>query len=127
MIHREAISITASNQDGTVTTSTHVTETEVEPTWVYDVEHRRCRKHKHRTANAHARCLYRYAEWVAGEGRWATLAGCGVLTIVLHRTKEEALAALAAIDTYGCGHRCPVVKAWARHRLVLLGDPGRHD
>ena len=99
---------------------THTVATAVEPVREYRVEYRRCRKHDHRSDAAEARCLWRHAEWVTGAGRWATLAGCGVLTIALHRTKADALASLALIDQLGCGHRCPPNPRNKAHRLVLL-------
>jgi len=50
-----------------------------------------------------------------GDGRWATLAWCGALTVHLHPTKPQALDALAEIDHTGCGHAC-----WADHDLIDL-------
>ena len=121
MIHRQTYAFTVTDPaTGQDRTHTHTVATEVEPLREYPVEFRRCRRHRHRTDAAEASCLWRYAEWVAGRGRWATLAGCGVLTVVLHATKAEALASLAFIDTYGCGHRCPNRVDRKRHRLVHL-------
>ena len=105
-----------------VTIATHTVRAEVEPTREYVTEYRACRKHRHRTDAAEAECIWKYAEWVAGRGRWATLAGCGVLTIVLHQSKDAALASLAAIDQWGCGHRCPAKPEWKRHRLVYMPE-----
>lgn len=123
MIHRQTFTLTSRDCDtGLPVTHSQTIETEVEPQREYVVEFRSCRKHRHRTDAAEAKCIWRYAEWVAGRGRWATLAGCGVLTVVLHPTKAEALASLAAIDTYGCGHRCPGRLDLKRHRLVYLTE-----
>ena len=123
MIHRQTFALTTRDRaTGLPVTTTHTIATEVEEQRTYDVEFRGCRKHRHRTDAAEAACIWRYAEWVAGSGRWATLAGCGVLTVVLHRTKADALASLAAIDTYGCGHRCPASVDLKRHRLVYLTE-----
>ena len=123
MIHRQTFTLTTRDRGtGLPVTASHTIATEVEPLRDYEVEFRGCRKHRHRTDAAEAECLFRYAEWVAGRGRWATLAGCGVLTIILHRTKAEALASLAAIDQWGCGHRCPSNLGLKRHRLVYLTE-----
>lgn len=118
--YRQTFIIASINSDGTTTEHRHHLDTEVEPSG-HVIEYRRCRKHRHRSRNAEARCLFRYAAWVSGEGRWATLAGCGVLTIILHNSEDQARLALGFIDAYGCGHRCPVGKPWQRHRLVFLG------
>ena len=120
-LYRQTFTIGSISSDGTRTELRHHIDTEVEPSG-HVIEYRRCRKHRHRTRNAEARCLYRYAAWVSGEGRWATLAGCGVLTIILHNTEDQARLALGFIDAYGCGHRCRVGKLRQRHRLVYLDD-----
>lgn len=119
--YRQTFVIASINSDGTTTEHRHHIDTEVESSG-HVIEYRRCRKHRHRTRNAEARCLYRYAAWVSGEGRWATLAGCGVLTIKLHRTENEARLALGFLHAYGCGHRCAKKSRWQRHRLVYLGE-----
>lgn len=123
MIHRQTFAIATRDRDtGELVTHQHHIDTEVEAQREYRVEFRGCRKHRHRTDAAEAKCIWKYAEWVTGRGRWATLAGCGVLTVALHPTKAAALASLAAIDTYGCGHRCPSSVEWKRHRLVYLTE-----
>lgn len=124
MIHEEHFGIEVIDPaTGQRVRHVHTIATEVEPQREYEVQFRGCRRHRHRTDAAEAKCIWRYAEWIAGSGRWATLAGCGVLTVVLHESKAKALASLAAIDTYGCGHRCPVNVEWKRHRLVYLTKP----
>lgn len=55
---------------------------------------------------ARARAWWPKAEWVIGKGRWATLAYCDVLTVMLHATEEDAEKALKFIGRIGCGHRC---------------------
>ena len=121
MIHETTYRLaTTDPTTGARITHTHTVTTAVEPVREYVTEYRRCRKHHHRSDAAEARCLWKHAEWIAGRGRWATLAGCDVLTIVLHQSKDAALASLAAIDQWGCGHRCPPNPRHKAHRLVLL-------
>ena len=121
MIHHQSFTITTTDRaTGQPVTTTSTITTEVEPLRAYEVEYRACRKHHHRSDAAEARCLWKFAEWVVGSGRWATLAGCGCLTVVLHQSKADALASLAFIDNYGCGHRCPNNVQLKRHRLVYL-------
>ena len=59
------------------------------------------------------------ALWVEGQGRYATLAHCGGLTVELHRTQAEAQQALDVINATGCGHRCS-----RNHELVVLPEEG---
>jgi hypothetical protein len=65
-----------------------------------------CAVHRHRSYRTLAKCIWPQAYWVAGEGPWASLAHCNVLTIELHRTRATAEAAKRAIDGTGCGGRC---------------------
>jgi hypothetical protein len=60
----------------------------------------------HRTYNTLARCAWKRAEWVDGEGPYALLADCRVLTVTLHPTYESAAKAKARIDGSGCGSSC---------------------
>ncbi len=62
-----------------------------------------------------ARCRWRRAVWVAGEGRYASVSLCGhsvgrgrmvYTTVELHPTRESAERAKAIIDRLGCGGRC---------------------
>ena len=63
------------------------------------------------------------AEWIDGDGRYATLAWCpsgefggrDSLTVRLHPTRREADDALAFIAQFGCGAACR-----GRHELVDL-------
>lgn len=61
---------------------------------------------KHRTFAAIAKCLFPRAEWIKGEGQYAVLAHCNVLTVWLFPTQAEAQDAKAAIDRTACGSRC---------------------
>ena len=63
------------------------------------------------------------ADWINGDGRYATLARCPSggsgghdrLTVQLHVTPEQANEALAFIAQFGCGGACR-----GRHELVDL-------
>ena len=57
----------------------------------------------------------------AGDGRWATIAWCGPLTVHLHETRELAERALRGI-VHGCGHGCT-----GDHELVDLAEPEAID
>ena len=46
------------------------------------------------------------AAWITGNGPWASLAACGVLTVILYPTREQAETARAFIDQTGCGGGC---------------------
>jgi hypothetical protein len=72
----------------------------------------------HRTYRTLAKCIWRRAEWIAGDGPYATLAHCRVLTVELHTTEAAARQALARIDEWGCGGRC-----YRDHDLVRLVRP----
>jgi len=72
---------------------------------------------EHRTLRALAKCMWPRAVWVAGEGRYATLAHCDVLTVQLHQTREAAESALGMIDRTGCGGGCH-----RHHELIRLGQ-----
>jgi len=55
--------------------------------------------------------------WIDGDGPWALLAHCRVLSVSLHRTKEGAEKAMASIDHTGCGGACNRM-----HEIVYLDD-----
>ena len=46
------------------------------------------------------------AEWIYGDGKYATVATCGCTSVTLHETKEKAEKAKKYIDDCGCGHAC---------------------
>jgi hypothetical protein len=58
------------------------------------------------------------AEWIRGEGRYAVLARCGVLTVTLWPTIGEAEVAKREIDETACGSRCNGL-----HEIVDLDAP----
>ena len=64
-----------------------------------------CRR-QHRSYLTAARCIWPRAEWVCGDGQYASLAWCSVLTIALYDTLADAEAAQRFIGKYGCGGRC---------------------
>jgi hypothetical protein len=59
--------------------------------------------------------MFRRAEWVAGEGEYASLAWCRVLTVILFENKNDALMAKAGIDDIACGGRC-----YGHHEVIRL-------
>lgn len=54
-----------------------------------------------------------------GSGRWATVAWCGPVSVMLHRTQQAAERSMAIMQL-GCGHRCQ-----GDHQLVDLDEPER--
>lgn len=76
----------------------------------------------HHTYNALAKCIWKKAEWIFGEGEYASLAHCGVLTIELHPTLEAAEKEKAAIDSTACGGRC-----YRNHEIVHLAHPNQAE
>ena len=75
----------------------------------------RCHR-KHRSARTYLACAFPDAAWITGDGEFALIAPCRVPTISLHKTHEDAEAAKAFIDTYGCGGYC----RHSRHRIVHI-------
>ena len=57
------------------------------------------------------------AEWVAGEGRFALLEPCRVLTIRLFASQWDALVERNQLNDDGCGERC-----LGTHEVVDLAD-----
>ena len=60
---------------------------------------------------------WRKAEWIEGDGPFALLAHCDVLTISLHMTIESALKSKKFIDETGCGHACT-----GNHEIINLEE-----
>jgi hypothetical protein len=75
-----------------------------------------CPYHSHRSYRTLAKCLWPRACWIAGNGPWASLAYCRVLTIELHSTRERAEQAKRMIDSTGCGGGC-----YRQHKIARLG------
>jgi hypothetical protein len=73
---------------------------------------------QHRSHLAMAGCIWKRAVWVHGEGQYALVARCQVLTVTLYPTPEAAGCALEFIDGIGCGHACT-----RRHEIVQLQLP----
>lgn len=69
-----------------------------------------------RTYLAEAKLRWPRAEWVIGSGRFASLAHCRDLTIILYDTEETALKGKNWIDRCGCGGRCV-----GDHEIIDLG------
>jgi hypothetical protein len=85
------------------------------------VYRRHCCERSHRTYRTLAKCIWRRAAWIAGEGPFALLAWCRALTVTLHATHDDALEAKRTIDLSACGGRCT-----GRHEIIRL-DRGRGD
>lgn len=60
-----------------------------------------------------ARKAWPDAAWIIGDGRYASVARCGTLSVMLFRTPAEATQAQEFINTHGCGGDCLV-----DHRIV---------
>ncbi len=76
-----------------------------------------CRR-RHMTWRQFADCAWPDAEWIMGEGRWASLAHCRGLTVILFDSLDDARAAQDAIDRRACGGGCQ-----RRHEVVELVIP----
>jgi hypothetical protein len=53
-----------------------------------------------------ARRRWPAAEWIIGDGHYASVARCGTVTVMLFATPTEAERAKVLIDRTGCGHAC---------------------
>jgi hypothetical protein len=62
-----------------------------------------------------ARRRWPAAEWIIGNGQYASVAYCDVTTVMLFSTQAEAERAQAFIRRVGCGHVCRI-----EHQLVDL-------
>lgn len=58
------------------------------------------------------------AEWITGDGQYALLAWCRVLTVTLWSTRAEAEEQKRFIDEYACGGLCT-----KNHEIIDLGIP----
>lgn len=71
----------------------------------------------HRSPRTMARCVWRRAIWIHGNGHFACVAYCGRGTsVLLCPTIEAARGAKAAIDNAGCGGFCSA----RGHEIVQL-------
>lgn len=64
---------------------------------------------------AHARRRWPAAEWIIGNGPYASVAYCDTTTVALFETRAEADRARALIDRLACGHACRV-----EHEVIEL-------
>lgn len=69
---------------------------------------------------AQARRRWPAAEWIIGDGRYASVAYCGTTTVMLFATLAEAERAKTFIDRLACGHACRV-----EHEIADLGEADR--
>lgn len=93
------------------------------PTPVPGVTVKTYRRHyctrRHRNHSTFARCVWRRAAWVLGDGPYATVARCRALTVQLHPTPEAAWTALRIMrPPSGCGGVC-----YGNHLFVELVLP----
>jgi hypothetical protein len=65
---------------------------------------------------AMARRHWPAAEWIIGQGRYASIAYCDVTTVMLFAAQAEAEHAKAFIDRIACGHAC-----LREHEIADLG------
>jgi hypothetical protein len=72
----------------------------------------------HRTHRAMAKCIWKRAEWITGDGPYALLAHCRVLTVTLHQRPETAEAGRQTIDETACGGAC-----YGKHEIIQLVLP----
>ncbi len=70
---------------------------------------------KHRAFKTFAKCVWPRAEWITGDGEWASVSYCRVTTVKLFETYEEAAQAKRLIDSDACGGDC-----WNNHKVVRL-------
>ena len=74
---------------------------------------------------AKARKWWRKADWIQGDGPFAVLAPCRVLTVTLWETRAGAEEAKKSIDKAGCGGKC---NPW-QHKIIdmslSVGQPVR--
>ena len=75
---------------------------------------------RHGTYHVAAKCIWPRAVWIIGEGRFALLAWCRVLTVTLHDNPTSAEEAKALIDHTACGGMCS-----RRHEIVEITDTAR--
>ena len=81
---------------------------------------------RHRTHFTMAKCVWRKALWVSGDGPFASVSYCPhmpygrAITVELHQTSEAAQQAKARIDDTHCGNRCQ-----KDHELIELVLPGK--
>lgn len=75
---------------------------------------------RHRTWRTAADCIWPRAEWVTGDGPYALLAYCHVLTVTLWDDPDDAEHQKRIIDATACGHACS-----RNHEIIQLTDQAR--
>ena len=87
----------------------------------------RCERN-HRAYYTAAKCIWRKAHWITGDGPYACLSWCPSgpwpvsLTVTLWQTEEQARAAKKLIDDEACSGRCV-----NNHELVRLVPPSEME
>lgn len=69
----------------------------------------------HRSYRAAARCMWPRACWISGDGPYALLAHCDVLTITLWPTAGKAFSTYQWLAGFKCGHLCT-----GRHEVIKI-------
>lgn len=73
----------------------------------------------HRGFQSLAECIWPEAAYITGDGPYALVAHCDMLSVALYETATEAGDARRRLSTVGCGRTCE-----RRHQLaVLVDDP----
>ena len=53
-----------------------------------------------------AECRWPEAAFVTGDGPWALIAKCDMVSVALYESREEARRRRKRLDTVGCGRTC---------------------
>jgi len=72
----------------------------------------------HRGYQSLAECCWPEAAFITGDGPHAVLARCGLLSVSLYPTPDEARRRLRRLEAEGCGRTCE-----GRHELADLAQP----
>jgi hypothetical protein len=67
-----------------------------------------------------AECTFPDAAYVTGDGPYALVARCDMLSVALYETEAEVRRRRKRLETTGCGRACE-----HRHEVVLLGASSR--
>jgi hypothetical protein len=80
-------------------------------------------KRKTNRTNWHSLAKKRWpkAEWIQGNGPYALLSWCKVLTVTLWDSLESAEKQKKFIDLTGCGGGC-----WKKHEIIKLKRKGEN-
>lgn len=74
----------------------------------------------HRGFQSLAECMWPTAAYVIGDGPYALVAHCDMLSVALYETAAEAGEARRRLNSVGCGRTCE-----RRHQLAVLVDDSK--